>query len=160
MNCRDVKRKLSAYQDNELPELQMNEIGSHLEHCPICSRALQEMSDVWELLSNVEPIESAPFFWTRLSQRMKAKKARQLGWKIRAMPIQRLSFPILTTFILILGFLIGMYLGENIYHHSVVPPSTMVDQELDQELSLNSFDDFPEESVAQIYVTLLSENNQ
>ncbi|UCE08209.1 MAG: zf-HC2 domain-containing protein [bacterium] len=160
MNCREIKRKLSAYQDKELPGSQQYEIENHLKNCADCSKAFQEMNKVWELLSNVETIESAPFFWTKLSQRMKEKKARQWGWKIVVVPMQRLSFSVLTTFILVLGFLIGMYLGKNIYQHAALPPSSAVEQELDQVLSLSSFDDFPEESVAEVYVTLLSENNQ
>ncbi len=160
MNCRQVKSKLSAYQDKELSELQMAEIENHLQVCSVCSQALQDMNDVWEVLSNVETIESAPFFWTRLSQQIKEKDTKQSNRIFGFLPTIRLSFPILTTVVLIIGVFIGIYLGKNIYQHSVLPSTVMIEQDLDQVISLSSFDDFPVESVADVYVSLLSDNNQ
>jgi predicted anti-sigma-YlaC factor YlaD len=160
MNCREVKQKLSAYQDKELPELQMKEIENHLKNCSVCSRALQEMNDVWEILSHIETIESAPFFWTRLSQRIKEKSTKQSNWKFVFAATQKFTVPIVTTFVLIIALTIGIYLGADIYHHSALPTAGSTEQELDQIFSLSSFDDFPTESVADIYVSLLSENNQ
>ena len=160
MNCREIKRKLSAYQDRELPGWQMNEIKEHLTYCNHCSLALQQMNQVWELISDVEQIESAPFFWTRLSQRMSEKDSKRADWNLIFAPIQKLSFSVLVIGILIFALFIGMYLGDNIYQHSQPPASAAVEQELDQVFPLDSFDDFPEESVAQVYVTMLSDNNQ
>jgi predicted anti-sigma-YlaC factor YlaD len=160
MSCRQVRRKLSAYQDKELPESQMNEIEHHLKSCAACSRLLQEMNDVWEVISHIETVKSAPYFWTRLSQRMKEKDIKSQGWNFVFAPIQKFSLTVLIPIILIIGFGIGMYLGENIYQHSNISSSVPIEQELDQVLSWSSFDDFPQESIGEVYVTLLSENNQ
>ena len=160
MNCREIKRKLSAYQDKELPGSQMDEINNHLTNCADCSTALQEMNEVWESLSNIETIESAPYFWTRLSQRMNERERKQTGWNFISAPIQKLSFSILITCVLIFALAIGMFLGENISQHSQPTPPKVAEQELDQVFPMGSFDDFPEQSVAQVYVTILSENNQ
>jgi len=160
MNCREIKKKLSAYQDNELPPLQRNEIAAHLKKCAGCSRALQELNEVWETLSNVETIESAPFFWTRLSQRIRAPKQEPGILEIFFAPIRRLANPVFATLILIIGLAAGIYLGEKISQQSSPASPVSLEQELEQELSLSSFDDFPQESVAEVYVTLLSENNQ
>ena len=160
MNCREIKRKLSAYQDKELPGSQMDEIKNHLNSCTDCSTAFQDMNEVWESLSNVETIESAPYFWTRLSQRMNERDRKQKGWDFIFAPVQKLSFSILITCVLIFALVIGMFLGENISQHSQPIPPKVAEQELDQVFPMNSFDDFPEQSVAQVYVTMLSENNQ
>jgi len=160
MNCQKVKRKLSAYQDKELPELQMTEIENHLKTCTVCSQSLQEINDIREILAHVDTIESAPFFWTRLSQRIKGKDTIQSNWKFSFIPRQRVAVPVLTILIFAVALFIGIYLGESIYQHSFLPSSMIVDQELDQALSLTSFDDFPAESVADVYVSLISENNQ
>ena len=159
MNCREIKRKLSAYQDKELAGWQMDEIENHLSNCTECSTAIQEMNQVWELISNVEQIESAPFFWTRLSQRMSNKVSKINVWDFVFSPIQKLSFTVLITCLLIFGLVIGMYLGQNIYQHSQLASTPAGEQEIDQVFPMGSFDDFPEQSVAEVYVTMLSENN-
>ncbi len=159
MNCLETKRKLSAYQDIELPDLQRQAIENHLNNCTDCSRAFQEMIQVWGLLSDVEKIESAPYFWTRLSQRMNKKERKQSAWNFIFAPIQKLSFSVLVTCLLILGLMIGIYLGQNIYQHSQLTSDSAAEQEIDQVFPMGSFDDFPEQSIAQAYVTMLSENN-
>lgn len=159
MNCREIKRKLSAYQDSELAGAQRNEIEHHLKNCAECSRAYQEMNQVWDLLSNVETIESAPYFWTRLSQRLNQSHRKQPGWSFIFAPVQKLSFSIVVTGLIIFGLVIGMYLGQNIYQHSQLTSTIAVEQEIDQVFPMESFDDFPEQSLAQAYVTMLSENN-
>lgn len=159
MNCRKIKRKLSAYQDKELPGSQMHEIKNHLKNCADCSRTFQQMNEVWGLLSNIETIESAPYFQTRLSRRINERDRKHAGWNFVFAPIQKLSFSLLITGVLIFALVIGMYLGQNIYQHSQLTSTSAVEQEIDQVFPMGSFDDFPEQSVAQVYVTMLSENN-
>ena len=91
---------------------------------------------------------------------MSEKGSKHPGWNLIFAPIQRLSFSVFVIGILIFALFIGMYLGNNIYQHSQPVTSAAVEQELDQVFPFDSFDDFPEESVAQVYVTMLSENNQ
>lgn len=159
MNCREIKRKLSAYHDKELHGSERDEIEHHLKTCAECSRAYQEMDQVWDLLSNVETIESAPYFYSRLAQRLNKTARKQPGWNFIFAPVQRLSFSIAVVCLIIFGLVIGVYLGQNIYQHSQLTSTTAVEQELDQVFPMTSFDDFPEQSVAQAYVTMLSENN-
>jgi predicted anti-sigma-YlaC factor YlaD len=159
MNCREIKRKLSAFQDNELPDLERQVIEHHLNNCTDCSIAFQEMNEAWELLSSVETIESAPYFWIRLARRMSEKERKQPGWNFIFAPLQKLSFSVLIIGVLIFGLGIGIYLGQNIYQHSQLTSNSAVEQEIDQVFPLGTFDDFPDQSIAQAYVTLLSENN-
>lgn len=159
MNCREIKRKLSAYQDRELAGAERDEIEHHLKTCAECSRASQEMDQVWDLLSNVETIESAPYFWSKLAQRMNQSDRKQPGWRLIFAPVQKLSFSIVVACLIIFGLVIGVYLGQNIYQHSQLASTAAVEQEIDQVFPMGSFEDFPEQSVAQVYVTMLSENN-
>lgn len=160
MNCREIKRHLSAYQDRELSSSRMTEIADHLQICPDCSRSFQEMNEVRDMLTQVESIESAPFFWTRLSQRLPRTTAK--GWLRHGIlnPTQWLTRPIFATVILTVGLIMGIYFGKSIYHQTTPTQSITAEQELDQFYSINTFDDFPKESIADIYVTLISENNQ
>ena len=90
---------------------------------------------------------------------MNEKKRKQLGWNFKFVPVQNLSFSVLIACVLIFGLVLGMYLGQNIYQHSQLTSTPAVEQEIDQVFPMGSFDDFPEQSVAQVYVTMLSENN-
>ncbi len=157
MNCEEINIKLSAFQDKELPDAQLEEIENHLKNCADCSTVIQEMIEIDELLGNIETIESAPYFWARLSQRMNERK--QSGRNFIFAPIQKLSLSVLMICFLIFGLVIGIYLGQNIYQHSQLTSASTSEQEIDQVFPMNSFDDFPDQSVAQAYVTMLSENN-
>ena len=160
MNCQEIKRKLSAYQDKELPGWEMDAIKNHLNNCDDCLKAFQGMEQVWDFISDVETIESAPYFWAKLSQRIKPKEKKRPAWNIIFSPAQKLSFSIVATCLIMFGLVIGMFLGQNIYHHSQLAPTSEAEQELDQVFPMESFEDFPEQSVAQAYVTMISENNQ
>lgn len=159
MDCRKIRRKLSAYQDGELADSQRDQIEQHLKQCSTCSLALQQLNQLWNLMDSVDTIKSAPYFWTRLSQRLQERSEPKAVWRPFFVPVQNLSFSLLVICLLVLGFAIGMFLGHNIYHHSQLTSAAAVDQELDQVFPMNSFEDFPEQSMAQAYVTMISENN-
>jgi anti-sigma factor RsiW len=159
MSCGEIKQKLSAFQDGQLPEDESRIIQDHLSFCESCSSELQELQDVYGLLSHVETIEAAPYFWTKLSRQMKPSTAKKSVWESIVTPAPKFAVPIAATLVFIFALLVGIYLGTNIYNHSAVTASAVTDQELDQVYSLNSFEDFPQESVANAYVSLLTDIN-
>ena len=159
MNCGEIKQKLSAFQDNQLPEEDCQIIQEHLTFCESCSCALQELQDVYGLLSHVETIEAAPYFWAKLSRRMNQRASKKSFWESIVTPTQKFAVPIAATLVFIFALIIGIYLGANIYTHSTFASSAISEQELAQVYSLNSFQDFPQESVANAYVSLLTDIN-
>ena len=160
MNCRDVRKKLSAFQDGELVESQKLEIHRHLQNCQECSFVFQEMEDMWNALSQAETIETAPYFWTRLSQRIEAQKSRNriVDWLFS--PFAFLPKPIVSTLVIIFGLMIGIYMGKSIYRESIAPAPITLEQELELQLSVSSFVDLPNNSVGEIYASLISDNNE
>lgn len=159
MNCGEIKQKLSAFQDRQLPENEMHFIQSHLRECESCSSAWQELQDVYGVLSHVETIEAAPYFYTKLSRRMKQSATRKSFWESIAVPIQRFAIPAAAMLVFIFALVFGIYLGTNIYNHSTLQGTTLTEQEVDQVYSLSTFEDFPQESVANAYVSLLTDIN-
>jgi anti-sigma factor RsiW len=159
MNCGEIKQKLSAFQDKQLPEDEMQFIQGHLSACESCSSAVQELQDVYGLLSHVETIEAAPYFWTKLSRRMKQSASKKSVWESISAPTQRFAVPVAATLVFVFALVIGIYLGTNIYTHSTLPNAAFTEQELDQVYSLSTFEDFPQESVANAYVSLLTDIN-
>lgn len=158
MNCKAVKNKLSAYQDKQLPESQRLLMQEHLKECQQCSFALENLNSVWDELDQVETFESAPFFWTRLSQKINEQK--QPVRKSIFNPLQWIPVPILTTAVLILAFFIGIYFGRTIFQQSMNNQQTTIEQEMNELLSINSLDEYTGESLSDAYVSLISDNSQ
>ena len=156
MNCREIKNKLSAYQDKKLPEGEMLEIENHLKMCSDCHQNFAELDFTWDVLGQVEKFESAPFFWTRLSQRINERETR----KSFVNPLQWFPIPVVTTAFLIFAFLIGVYFGKTIFHQSTSIQQTTIEQEVNGFLTINSLDEYTGESLSDAYVALMSDNSQ
>ena len=83
MKCKDLKKSLVFFLENELAEERRAEIESHLKSCPDCARLLEEFSQLWEGAQQRERIQPSPYFWTRLKQRIigyEEGKKPVLGW--------------------------------------------------------------------------------
>jgi hypothetical protein len=50
MTCSSTRRRLSAFHDRELSVHDLIAVQSHLQECPACTRALQELQDVGQAL--------------------------------------------------------------------------------------------------------------
>ncbi|MDZ7342502.1 MAG: zf-HC2 domain-containing protein, partial [candidate division KSB1 bacterium] len=72
MNCQQVQKRLSAFQDGELPASMMTAIAQHLKRCEGCSQSLTELQVLWDTLGQVDRIDQAPYFWAHVSQRLQA----------------------------------------------------------------------------------------
>lgn len=160
MNCQQVHKKLSAFQDGELPAATMTAIAQHLESCERCSQSLEDLKALWATLGQVDRIDRAPFFWTRLALRLQTSNDRFDHRKLPILPAWWRPQLIMAALLLVVGLSLGFYVGKSLYHHTVSSQTMPVEQTLEQVYSLNAFDDFPKESIADIYVTLISDNNQ
>jgi len=156
MNCKEIKLKLSTYQDRKLPGKEMLEIENHLKICSECSQSFEELDVTWQVLGEVEKFESAPFFWTRLTQRISERETR----KSLINPLNWFPVPVFTTAFLIFAFLIGVYFGKTIFHQSISMQQAAIDQEVNGFLTINSLDEYTGESLPDAYVSLISENSQ
>ena len=75
MNCKEIKILLSAYLDNEPEKDEGNLVSEHLKTCKNCSLELEKFKQVGELFSCKEKVEPAPFFETRLFNRIHQKES-------------------------------------------------------------------------------------
>ena len=156
MNCKKIKTKLSAFQDRKLPEKEMLEIKNHLKICSECQQSFAELDFTWETLGQVEKFDAAPFFWTRLSQRINDSENK----KPFINPLQWFPVPVLSTVFVIFAFIIGVYFGKTIFHQSTSINQTTIEQEVNGFLTVNSLDEYTGESLSDAYVSLISENSQ
>ncbi len=158
MNCKQVEKKLSAFQDKTLPASTRLEVKIHLQNCPDCRRKLEELETVWQLLAEAETIDAAPFFWTRLAQRLAdrqtaVQKHRQIFHSPRWSPVA-----LLTLVLLAFSVFSGIYFGKTIFQKTAANQSAPVELNESELSAFNSYAEYSGENISEVYVSLLSEN--
>ncbi len=63
MRCRNVQKKLSAYQDRELKPREQEEVSRHLLDCQSCREQYEKLERVWQTLGELEEIRPDPWFY-------------------------------------------------------------------------------------------------
>lgn len=113
MNCRQLRKRLVAYQDGELGPEEKALVSEHLQSCPSCRSIYTEMEDVWQSLDMVPEIEPSPEFYEHLSQKIHvpAKQHHRLwpSWFLEFFPSPAATFAIL-----LIGLSLGIFLGNYI----------------------------------------------
>lgn len=112
MNCKNVKKNLVSFLENELPEEQRDQIEKHLKICPHCSHLLEEFSELWQAAEHREKIKPSPYFWTRLKQRIgeyEEGKKPVWGWLGGLVGWAR---PAVAVAVLLIGIFAGHSLGN------------------------------------------------
>ena len=120
MKCRNIKKKLSAYQDNQLEPLEQEEVRSHLLSCRACREQFAELERVWQTLGELKEIRPDPWFYPQLVRKVKEPRERTL------LPGLQWVFPILRTpaiasILLAIGILAGAYLGNTLVRRDFLP---------------------------------------
>jgi anti-sigma factor RsiW len=157
MNCRHIKNKLLSYQEGNLATAEQLDIAEHLKLCSACSQEKADLDASWEILSEVEKVESAPFFWTRLSRRIS-----ELDKPLRTTfpnPRRWLTSPLFAVTVLIIAFLTGFYFGKTISFQATLSQQAKMEQDVYEIFSNNELDVYSIESISEAYVSLISENS-
>lgn len=160
MNCKQVEKKLSAFQDKTLPAGEMLKVENHLKNCPVCLRIFEELKQAWQLLSDAETIKSAPFFWTRIAQKLTVNAAMPTKRRLVFHPAFWSPVSILTIVLLIFSFFSGIYFGKTIFQKITTYQQMPGDENLSEQSTINTFDDYTSENISEVYVSIISENSQ
>ena len=114
MNCRRIRKRLSAYQDREIVGKERERIAAHLEGCPACRRAYAELGEIWQSLERIPEIKVSAGFEERLFGRINAVPEPRprwhfpwVSWVYRAYPA-----PAMAAVVLLIGLVLGGYLGN------------------------------------------------
>lgn len=90
MRCRECESILWMYLDNELPEGQRGTVAAHLESCPRCAQALDQLRAFPLQTTHLQIVPPSPDFTARLMQRitplpapreLAAQQHRVTGWQ-------------------------------------------------------------------------------
>ena len=111
MKCRNIQKKLSAYQDNELETREREKIKKHLLSCGACREQYAELERVWQTLGGLEEIHPDPWFYRQVVRIIKEPRKQRflpsLQWIPRLLPARIILFVLL-----VVGILTGTYLGN------------------------------------------------
>jgi anti-sigma factor RsiW len=126
MKCQAFEKRLSAYEDRELPISEYEEISGHLADCASCRETYEKFKLLWRRLDDLQPIPPPPGFYGQVHRRIHQIPEYGLwgalhwgsGW-FKALPSSAV-----TAIILAGGIVIGAYFGSflvrlDLFHGSV-----------------------------------------
>jgi predicted anti-sigma-YlaC factor YlaD len=155
MRCRDVQKKLSAYQDRELKHREQEEVSKHLLSCQSCRMEYEKLERIWQTLGEFEQIQPEPWFYPQLIR--KIKETRQE----RVLPVvqhvfQLLRTPVIASVLVAVGIVVGSYLGNILVRCDFLPFQTTQPTYSQEALleSLKVFDPVPPGTLAHGYLQM------
>ncbi len=158
MNCRNIRKRLSAYQDRELSSDEQDRIKSHLQGCQDCSKRYAEFQHTWMVLGDVPNIHSAPTFYLKLRKKIAELNDRHFISRLRQV-FQFLPSPLATTALVLAGFVIGTYAGNFFFQEGLISHQGYQSDysRLDVSLAgIRTFDPIPPGTLAHGYVRMAS----
>ena len=79
MECKDIREKLSFYLEGTLPPEEKRLIGEHLNSCPQCGTALQDLKRTEELVKNLEEVEPPAWMTQKIMARVRTEQEKKRG---------------------------------------------------------------------------------
>ena len=123
MKCREIKNKLSSYQDNELSSHLRLIIDEHLESCRSCRRDFTFLSDLKENFTKVPNIDPSPHLSSKIMYRIKQTPVNTIWGK--------LLNPAIYSFVFIFSILMGIFVNS-----TMINPQTSIFREQPELLSI------------------------
>ena len=80
MNCKDIHRLLSAYQDKEISPVEASALEAHLAGCQACATEHRRFSQAWDMLGSLASIAPSPDFKARFWERVREEEAKPRLW--------------------------------------------------------------------------------
>jgi anti-sigma factor RsiW len=108
MKCQEVSDYLDRYLDGQLDAGTSRMLQDHLSSCDSCRQKVQRFELIMEAIEREKKAELRPFFYTRVLNRLEAKKESEM----RTGTAQRVWQPALMVLLLLLSLTIGILVGS------------------------------------------------
>ena len=102
MKCKETRKVLSRYLDQELSSTETSSIEEHLAGCLDCRTELETQQRLWTLLGSVEPVR-AP----NLLAAVEARLSEPRGWLSVLAGLRLRSFAYATATVALVGLFVG-----------------------------------------------------
>ncbi len=103
MQCKEIKKHLSKYIDNEYISREKQTIENHLAACKDCQKELEQLKTLWQQLDSFESIKPGPWAFTRCQAALDQGEKR-CHWFSRT---TKLLIPVSSVTVAALGFWLG-----------------------------------------------------
>jgi anti-sigma factor RsiW len=134
MTCKDIKTRLPAYMEGDMPPEEKEGLERHLESCPSCSTALAELKRAVELVQNVPEVEPPPWLKTRVMVQIREEAEARQGILHRLFYPFRIKVPVQAFAILLVSVLAVYIYKATIPELSLMKtPATDIQQMKDSE---------------------------
>ncbi|MCX5909169.1 MAG: zf-HC2 domain-containing protein [Deltaproteobacteria bacterium] len=120
MKCRQVQKKLSAFQDGELKPLERERVSEHLGGCSACRERYAELERVWQALEDFKEILPEPGFYGRLVKKINESNENRFPVGFQWL-FQFFSSAWATSILLVVGILAGTFLGNMLAKSDLFP---------------------------------------
>jgi anti-sigma factor RsiW len=156
MKCRNIQKKLSAYQDGELGPREQEEVARHLLSCRGCREQFAELKRVWKIVGQLDEVHPDPWFYGQIVRKIKQPREQGLLQSLQWV-FQELRGPAIASIILIIGLLAGTYLGSILVRCDLFPfQSNPVGDSSGILTSMRVFDPAPPGTLAEGYYRMAS----
>ncbi|MFX0077039.1 MAG: anti-sigma factor family protein [Candidatus Hermodarchaeota archaeon] len=159
MECSQVKKRLSAFLDNELTAEESSQISEHLKSCIHCAKEFETLSQVSDFLNVMGEIEVSPYFNVRLKQRIRDESLKGFIRLPLFESIKRIAVPVGIAALFIISILGGNRLGSLFYQREI-DNLTELNEELADLSGTTTFDDFSEGSLGEVLDGLVTEGGE
>jgi len=75
MKCEDIQKELKAFLDDDIDDHTKREIKDHLDRCPNCSKDLEQLKKLSEILHAWKGIEPSPHLYEKLESRIESNES-------------------------------------------------------------------------------------
>ena len=158
MKCRNVQKRLSAYQDGELWVEELDRIKVHLMDCPECRKQYEGFLHIWYVLGELPDIQPHPEFDLHLRKRISQAGKKRFVPRLRPI-FGILPSPFAMVTLLLVGLITGIYLGNILFEEGLAPFKGRQPRDTHVHMSLASFrtfDTVPPGTLAHGYLAMAS----
>jgi anti-sigma factor RsiW len=110
MRCKDIQKRLSAFQDGELGPKERDLIAGHLKECQSCQGELAKLERAWMALEGLPGIQPEPDFYRQVVRKInESYEPRRFP---RLKEVFQVFSPLAACTLLAMGLLIGTFAGN------------------------------------------------
>jgi anti-sigma factor RsiW len=156
MECREIRKRLSAYLDGELKQGEWERVANHITSCPDCARELKTLQETCSLLKVDEGIEPSQDFLLQLFEKIGSggkgyQSLQRARWSFTSVP----AF-IRLTIVLLLGMVVGVGFGSLTSSERQGGIALTRSMNAAQRIALDNFQSVHPQSLTQAYRNLTS----
>ena len=88
MDCKEVGKRLPAYLEGDVSELEAEELRKHFDSCDPCRKVCRDLEKSGYLLRNLTEVETPPWFTQKIMARIEEEAEKKKSW------FEKLFFPL------------------------------------------------------------------